>query len=258
HAAGGIPAVMKRLETVLDLDALAGDGRKWHEVLSSVDVREADVIPPLTAPVVDRSLVVLRGNLVPRGAILKVSAASPHLLRHTGRALVFDSYEDMLRRIDDPSLDVSADSVLILRNCGPQGAPGMPEWGSIPVPARLAKQGVRDIVRISDARISGTSYGTIVVHACPEAAAGGPLSLVRNGDEILLDVAERKLELLVSEAEIKSRFGKLQPHQSAHLRGYPRLFIDHVLQADQGCDFDVLRPRTADEVPFVPPVVGRS
>jgi dihydroxy-acid dehydratase len=179
-------------------------------------------------------------------------------MQHTGKAVVFENYADMWERIESPDLDVDADSVLVLRNCGPKGAPGMPEWGSIPVPAKLQRGGVRDIVRISDARMSGTSYGTVVLHVSPEAAAGGPLALVRNGDLIRFDVERRSLELLVDDLELETRRRSFTPPTSEHLRGYPRLYIDHVLQADEGCDFDFLRPRNTEELRFVPPVVGRS
>jgi len=192
-------------------------------------------------------MAVLRGNLAPRGAIIKQSAATPGLLQHTGRAVVFDSVEDMTARIDAPDLDVGADDVLVLRNAGPIGAPGMPEAGYLPIPKKLAAQGVKDMVRISDARMSGTAFGTIALHLVPEAAAGGPLALVRNGDSIRLDVASRRLELLVGEGELKRRREALagQPPRGAAAapeRGYAALFHRTVLQADEGCDFDFLVP----------------
>jgi dihydroxy-acid dehydratase len=164
----------------------------------------------------------------------------------------------MLDRIEREDLEVTAASVLILKNCGPKGVPGMPEWGSIPVPVKLQRAGVKDLVRISDARMSGTSYGTVILHVSPEACAGGPLAIVHTGDEIRLDVSQRSLELLVPDLEIEQRLADFRPPRSQHLRGYPRLYIDHVLQADQGCDFDFLRPKNADELRFVAPVVGRS
>lgn len=179
-------------------------------------------------------------------------------MSHIGQAVVFENYSDMLSRIEDPDLQVTPESVLILRNCGPKAVPGMPEWGSIPIPSKLQKVGVTDMVRISDSRMSGTSYGTIILHVCPEAAAAGPLAVVQTGDEIHLNVSERKLDLLVPEEEICSRLKTVEYHVSSHLRGYPKLYIDHVLQADQGCDFDFLRPKNADELRFVPPIVGRS
>jgi dihydroxy-acid dehydratase len=202
--------------------------------------------------------VVLKGNLAHSGALLKVSAATGNLLEHTGPAVVFENYVDMLARVDSPDLDVSADSVLVMRNTGPRGVPGMPEWGAIPIPVKLLRQGVRDLVRISDSRMSGTSYGTVVLHVAPESAAGGPLAIVQNGDRIRLSTTERRLDLLLPEQEIKDRIARWSPPPSEHLRGFPRLYIDHVLQADQGCDFDFLRPTTREAVRFVPPIVGRG
>ena len=171
---------------------------------------------------------------------------------------MFRDYADMLARVNDPQLPVETDSVLVLQNAGPKGVPGFPEWGMIPVPRKLLQQGVTDIVRISDSRMSGTSFGTVVLHIAPEAAAGGPLAIVRDGDEIELDVERRSLNLLIGDDEIARRLAVWTVPQSAHLRGYPRLYIDHVLQADEGCDFDFLRPRSDEELQFVPPVVGRS
>ena len=175
--------------------------------------------------------------------MLKQSAASPHLLTHRGRAVVFESHDDLARRIDDPALAIDATSVLVLKHAGPKGAPGMPEWGAAPIPARLLKQGVKDMVRISDARMSGTSYGTVVLHVAPEAAIGGPLALVRDGDEIDLDVPKRKLTLRVSDAELARRREAWTPPAPHFTGGYGRIFLDHVLQANEGCDFDVLRGR---------------
>jgi L-arabonate dehydrase len=204
------------------------------------------------------AIAVLGGNLAPNGAILKTSAASEGLMNHVGAAVVFENYTEMLARIEDPDLQVTPESVLVLKNCGPRGVPGMPEWGSIPIPAKLQRAGVSDMVRISDSRMSGTSYGTVILHVTPEAAAGGPLAIVQTGDPIRLNVPERKLHLLLSDQEISHRLGNWKVPPTAHLRGYPRLYIDHVLQADQGCDFDFLRPKDAAELEFVPPVVGRS
>jgi dihydroxy-acid dehydratase len=185
-------------------------------------------------------MAVLRGNLAPLGAVIKHSAASPALLQHTGRAMVFDSVEDLTRRIDDPHLDVAADSVLVLRNAGPKGAPGMPEAGYLPIPRKLAQAGVKDMVRISDARMSGTAFGTIVLHIAPEAATGGPLGLVKTGDLICLDVPARRLELLVEEEELRRRATEWRPpaHLAQAHRGYLELYLRSVLQADEGCDFD--------------------
>jgi dihydroxy-acid dehydratase len=185
-------------------------------------------------------LIVLRGNLAPDGAVIKSTAADPKLLRHAGRAMVFDDYNDMAARIDDPDLDVSSDSVLILRNAGPLGGPGMPEWGMLPIPKKLLKQGVRDMVRISDARMSGTSYGTCVLHVAPEAWIGGPLALVKTGDMIELDVPGRKLSLKVSDEELAKRRSAWKPKPPRFVRGYGKIFSEHIKQANLGCDFDFL------------------
>jgi dihydroxy-acid dehydratase len=258
-AAGGLPALLAELRHQLHLDALTVSGRPLGEHLPRTRPDGPPVIrrraEPLQPP---GALAVLRGSLAPGGAVLRAATASPRLLRHRGPALVFDSYEEMLERIDAPDLPVTPDTVLVLRNVGAVGAPGMPEWGAIPVPRRLLLQGVRDIVRVSDARMSGTSSGAVALHVAPEAAVGGPLALVRDGDPIELDVAARRLDLLVPEEELARRRAAWQPPARRHLRGYPRLYIDHVLQPDEGCDFDFLRPATDEELAFVPPVVGRS
>jgi dihydroxyacid dehydratase/phosphogluconate dehydratase len=191
--------------------------------------------------------VILRGNLAPQGAVIKQSATSPHLRKHKGRAVVFENNQDLIDRLDDPKLPVDETSVLVLRNSGPKGAPGMPEWGHLPIPTKLVRAGVKDMVRISDARISGTSFGTIVVHIAPEAAVGGPLAVARTGDEIELDIAERRLELLVPEAEMKKRLADWKPPEAHYHRGYGKLFLDHILQAHEGCDFDFLRGKNGGE-----------
>lgn len=259
HAAGGVPGVMKELQSLLHRECQTVTGKTVEQNLMSAGVIDPNVIRPLTAPLSpEGAIVVLRGNLAPNGAILKVSAASPHLMQHTGKALVFEDYADMLERIEGDELEVDATSILVMKNCGPKGVPGMPEWGSIPIPAKLQRVGVRDLVRISDGRMSGTSYGTVVLHVSPESAAGGPLGAVRTGDEIRLDVPGRRLELLLPDDEIQRRLAWSPAARSEHLRGYPRLFIDHVLQAEQGCDFDFLRPKSPAELVFVQPVVGRS
>ena len=210
-----------------------------------------DVIRTLAAPLKkEGAMAVLHGNLAPRGAVIKHSAASPELMRHTGRAVVFNSVEDMVARIDLPDLDVRADDILVLRNAGPKGAPGMPEAGYLPIPMKLAHEGVKDMVRISDARMSGTAFGTIVLHITPESAVGGPLAIVQTGDQIMLDVEARQIELLIDDAELQGRLAawkKLPPHREAATRGYAKLFEDSVLQADQGCDFNfLLREGAAD------------
>jgi len=265
HAAGGIPAVMREIADLLNGDSITVTGRTIDEELQSArsfpssSLGTSDVIRDRANPLSPGgALAVISGNLAPNGAVIKVSAASPSLLRHRGRAVVFENYEDMLRRIDDPALPVDGDSVLVLKNAGPMGVPGFPEWGMIPVPRKLLEQGVTDLVRISDSRMSGTSFGTVVLHVCPESAAGGPLAVVRDGDAIELDVANRRLHLEVSDDELDRRLRAWQPPPSSHRRGYPRLYIDHVLQADEGCDFDFLRPASDDDLQFVPPVVGRS
>jgi dihydroxy-acid dehydratase len=249
---------MKEIHPLLH-DCLTVTGKTVGENLANVQCLDHEVIRPFNRPLrPEGAIAVLGGNLAPNGAILKTSAASQRLMNHVGSAVVFENYAEMLARIEDPDLQVTPDAVLVLKNCGPRGVPGMPEWGSIPIPAKLQRAGVTDMVRISDSRMSGTSYGTVVLHVTPEAAAGGPLAIVETGDQISLDVAHRKLELLLSDEEISRRLRNRKLPPSAHLRGYPRLYIDHVLQADEGCDFDFLRPRNAAELKFVQPVVGRS
>src|SRR5215472_5295355 len=245
HHAGGLPALMRELTAFLNLDALNISGGTLGDAIAAAEVvPHQDVIRSFASPLKpEGAMAILHGNLAPRSAVIKHSAASPHLIRHTGRAVVFDSIEDLTNRIDDPNLDVSADDVLVLRNAGPKGAPGMPEAGYLPIPMKLAREGVKDMVRISDARMSGTAFGTIVLHIAPEAAVGGPLAIVQNGDEILLDVEARRLELLIDDSELQKRLLALQqsPTQRKNpRRGYAKLFEDCVLQADQGCDFDFL------------------
>jgi dihydroxy-acid dehydratase len=245
--AGGIPAVMKELAPLLHLDCLTVTGRTLGENLAGIRGQGSgggrlDVIRPLTNPLApEGGTAILRGNLCPGGAVIKQSAASPHLLRHRGRAVVFRSQDDLEARIDSANLDVRPDDVIVLQNVGPRGAPGMPEWGSIAMPRKLLEAGVRDMVRLSDARMSGTAGGTVVLHVCPEAAVGGPLALVRDGDLIELDVPNRTLNVLLSEQELARRRAAWQPPPPRFTRGYGKLYIDHVLQADEGCDFDFCR-----------------
>ena len=245
HQAGGLPRVMQEIEDLLSLDALTVTGLTLASYLEKAEeVPGQDVIRSRGSPLsAEGSLAVLRGNLAPQGAVIKQSAASSDLMQHTGTAVVFDSIEDMVQSIDAPDLAVTPESVLVLRNAGPKGAPGMPEAGYIPIPKKLARQGVKDMVRISDARMSGTAFGTVVLHIAPEAAVGGPLALVRSGDSIRLDVAQRRLDLLIDDAEFQSRAAasrvSLHPNWDAS-RGYARLFLESVLQADEGCDFDFL------------------
>ena len=243
--AGGLPAVLRELLPRLHGDALTVNGRSLADNVRDARCWNEDVIRPLGLPLApEGGTVILSGNLCPDGAVLKQSAASPHLLTHRGRAVVFEDHEDLHRRIDDPGLAIDERSVLVLKHVGPRGAPGMPEWGAAPIPARLLRQGVKDMVRISDARMSGTSYGTVVLHVAPESAVGGPLALVRDGDEIELDVPRRRLTLRVADEALARRRAVWRPRPPRFERGYGRLFLDHVLQANEGCDFDFLRGRT--------------
>ena len=245
HEAGGLATILRELRGMLHLDCLTVTGRTLGEELDAAPGGWAQsIVAPLDQPLhPEGGMAVLRGNLAPGGAIIKQSAADPVLLRHRGRAVVFASVEDLAARIDDPGLDVAADDVLVLQNAGPKGAPGMPEAGLLPIPRKLAAQGVRDMVRISDARMSGTAGGTIVLHITPESAEGGPLALVRTGDMIALDVPNRCLKLEVAADALEARRAELGPVQHAgDGRGYKRLFLESVLQADRGCDFDFLLP----------------
>ncbi|NJN17748.1 MAG: dihydroxy-acid dehydratase [Oscillochloris sp.] len=258
-AAGGLPALLAELRDSLHLDALTVGGDLLGAHLPLRRESGATVIRAAAEPILPAGgLAVLRGNLAPRGAIIRTVTAAPQLLQHRGPALVFDSYEDLLARIDSPDLPVTAESVLVLRNAGAVAVPGLPEWGSIPVPRKLLLAGINDIVRVSDSRMSGTSAGTIVLHVAPEAAIGGPLALVQDGDLIDLDVAGRALRLLVDDAELARRRSAWTPPAFPHRRGYPRLYREHVLQPDAGCDFDFLRPQSDDDMEFIGPVVGRS
>jgi dihydroxy-acid dehydratase len=242
HYAGGLPGLCHELAPLLDLTAPTVCGGSLGDQIRGGSVWNREVIRPLGDPLgTDGGLSVLYGNLAPRGAIIKHSAASPHLLVHRGRAVVFENYAELHARIDDPAVDINENDVLVLKNAGPIGGPGMPEWGLLPLPTRLLKRGVRDMVRISDARISGTAAGTVVVHVTPEAAMGGPLAAVQTGDEILLDVPSRRLELLIDDEERQRRLRNWEAPTANVPRGYRRLFHAHVLQADQGCDFDFLR-----------------
>jgi dihydroxy-acid dehydratase len=245
HHAGGVPRLMKELADLLATDVpTVGGGTLADSIASAEEVPGQDVIRPRSTPLkANGALAVLRGNLAPRGAVIKQSAASPELMQHTGPAVVFDSVEEMMQTLDTPSLDVTPSSVLVLRNAGPKGAPGMPEAGYIPIPRKLARMGVKDMVRISDARMSGTAFGTVVLHISPEAAVGGPLALVRSGDLIRLDVPARRLDLLVPDVELQTRASEQRPGVHADWdasRGYAKLFLDTVLQADEGCDFDFM------------------
>jgi dihydroxy-acid dehydratase len=239
--AGGLPALLGELAPLLDVQAMTVTGRTLSENVSGRPVYNPDVIRPLDRPFAPSGgLVVLRGNLAPDGAVMKPIAAEPRLLKHAGPALVFDSHAEMTARIDAPDLDVSADTVLVLRNAGPKGGPGMPEWGYLPIPQKLLKQGVRDMVRISDSRMSGTSYGACILHVAPESFVGGPLALLRTGDVVEVDVARRALDMRVGEAELARRLAAWRPSSPIYERGYGRLFSAHIKQANEGCDFDFL------------------
>ncbi len=239
--AGGIPAVMNAIASELHLDIPTASGRTVGENIAGAENFDPRVIKTMAEPFKpEAGIAVLKGNLAPRGAVIKPSAASPHLLNHTGRAVVFEDSDDFHARIDDESLDVDETCVLVLKNCGPKGYPGMAEVGNMPLPPKILRKGVTDMVRISDARMSGTAYGTVVLHTAPEAAAGGPLAVVRNGDMITLDVAARRLHLHVDDAELAARLKEWQAPEPPLSSGYWRLYVDHVLQADQGADFDFL------------------
>ena len=241
HYAGGLPALLSEIKGHLALGALTVSGRTLGEDISGARTEDPEVIRPASRPVSSGgTLAVLRGNLCPDGAVVKASAASPRFARHRGRALVFDSHAEMSARIHDPALDVDEDTVLVLRNAGPVGAPGMPEWGNLPIPKKLLERGVRDMVRISDARMSGTHYGTCVLHVAPEAAIGGPLALARTGDAIELDIGARRLHLDVDEAELSRRRAAWKAPARPYERGFARLYVEHVTQAHRGCDFDFL------------------
>jgi len=257
--AGGVPAVMKQLGNLIDLGTITYTGNILSTLLSAVTVSDTVLIKTVAVPVTNApTLAIVSGNLAPQGAVIKVAAASAHLLQHTGVAVVFENYDDMLNRIDDDALEVDANAVLVLRYAGPKGVPGMPEWGMIPIPKKLRLQGIKDMVRISDARMSGTSFGTVVLHVVPEAALGGALAIVQNGDKITLDIINRKITLEISDEEMAARKAAWQPPVSKHRRGYPQLYIREVLQADEGCDLEFLKPRNAEDLIFIEPIVGRS
>ena len=241
YYAGGLPVVLQNLRELLALDALTVTGKSQAENTADAVCYDDNVIAALDAPFQENAgIAVLRGNLCPDGAVIKPSAATPHLLRHRGRAVVFNSLEDFHARIDDAALDVQEDSVLVLQNVGPKGFPGMPEVGNMSLPQKLLERGLRDMVRLSDGRMSGTAYGTVVLHIAPESAIGGPLALVQTGDMIELDVPARRLRLDVTPQELAARRGRWLSAADAGARGYTRLFLDHVQQADRGVDFDIL------------------
>ncbi|HEX3227384.1 MAG TPA: L-arabinonate dehydratase [Pyrinomonadaceae bacterium] len=241
YYAGGLRALLNEIRDLLNLDALTVSGRTLGDNLKSARITNAEVIRTLDNPVSQKGgTAILYGNLAPDGAVIKPTAAEPHLLQHSGPAVVFKDYQDMTARIDDEDLIVDENSVLVLQNAGPLGGPGMPEWGMLPIPKKLLTKGVRDMVRISDARMSGTSYGACVLHVAPESFAGGPLAFVRDGDLIELDLAKRKLNLCVDDREMARRRAAWQPEPPRYTRGFGALYAAHVTQADQGCDFDFL------------------
>ncbi|MET9265685.1 L-arabinonate dehydratase [Amycolatopsis sp. NPDC004079] len=250
YYAGGLPGLLSRLTDLLHLDRITVTGRPLADSLADAGVHNDDVIRPRDNPVASEGgVAVLHGNLAPGGAVIKHIAADPTLLTHTGPAVVFDNYKDLKKRIDDPALGITADSVLVLRGSGPLGGPGMPEYGMLPIPAHLLEQGVRDMVRISDARMSGTSYGACVLHVAPESHVGGPLALVRDGDLITLDVPSRTLRLQVDDAELERRLASWAAPAPRFERGYGALYAEHITQADEGCDFDFLARAGANPEP---------
>jgi dihydroxy-acid dehydratase len=250
--AGGLRGLLERLRDLLHVDAITVNGRTLGANIAGAQIYNEDVVVPRDKPLASGSgVAVLRGNLCPDGAVIKPPAAEAQLLTHRGPAVVFEDYNDMAARIDDPALDVTKDSVLVLKMAGPIGGPGMPEWGQLPIPKKLLQQGVRDMVRISDGRMSGTSYGACVLHVAPESAIGGPLALVRSGDMIALDVPNRRLTLEVPDAELAKRRAAWVKPQPIYLRGFGVMHLRHVLQADQGCDFDFMRGTAATPEPEI-------
>ncbi len=243
YYAGGLRGLLTRIPDLLDLEQRNAQGQTLREALSGAQVYNDDVIRTRAQALVEKDgLAVLRGNLAPDGAVIKPAAMEPHLRQHTGRAVVFKDYNDMSARIDDPALDIDASGVIVLQSAGPQGAPGMPEWGQLPIPQKLLKQGVRDMVRVSDARMSGTSYGACVLHVAPESHVGGPLALVQDGDLIRLDIEGRRIDLLISDEEMARRKAAWRAPEPKFQRGYGTLYLKHIQQADKGCDFDFLLP----------------
>ena len=247
--AGGAPTLLQELAPLLNLDQPTVTGQSLGENIRKSRNTNSQVIHPFGNPIKSSGgLAVLRGSLAPDGSVIKQSAASPELLRHQGRALVFDNHKELLQQIDNPDLEVHPEDILILKGSGPLGGPGMPEWGLLPLPKKLLQSGTQDMVRISDSRISGTAHGTVIVHVSPEAEAGGPLAAVKTGDFIRLDVPDRRLDLLLDPREIKRRISEAQREKHLPKRGYPRLYSAHVLQANRGCDFDFLQAENLTHV----------
>ena len=240
--AGGVPVVMRELLHLLHGDCVTVNAKTIAENVAGAECFNRDVVRPFSEPLApEGGTAILYGNLAPSGAVIKPTAASPHLLQHRGRAVVFENHDEMLQTIESEDLPVDANSILVMKSSGPKGAPGFPEWGQIPMPTKLLKQGINDVVRVSDARMSGTSFGTVVLHVAPESAIGGPLAIVQNGDEVVLDTAGRRIDLAVPQGEIDRRLSKFQIPKPHYDRGYGKMFLEHVEQADRGCDFDFLR-----------------
>src|SRR3989442_1280451 len=252
YYAGGLRALLKEISELLKLDALTVSGDSLGANLDSARICNSEVIRSVSNPVSQKGgTAILNGNLAPNGAVIKPTAAEPRLLQHVGPAVVFKNYQEMMKRVDDEDLPVDENSVLVLQNAGPLGGPGMPECGMLPIPKKLLQKGVRDMVRISDARMSGTSYGTCVLHVAPESFVGGPLAFVRDGDLIELDVAGRKLDLRVGNDELANRRARWNPEPPRYERGFGALYAAHVTQADQGCDFDFLHAGAATSEPEI-------
>jgi dihydroxy-acid dehydratase len=251
YYAGGVPVVLKELGDYLDLSVTTVSGKTLGEDIANAECYNRDVIATVKEPIqpAGNSTVVLKGSLAPNGAVLKVSAASAEFLNHRGQALVFDSNEEYIAVSDDPNLDVTKDTVLIVRNSGPKGYPGFPEVGNMPLPTKLLKQGISDMVRVSDARMSGTGFGTCILHVSPESAAGGPLGVVKTGDWIVLDVKNRKLDIEISEAELQERLAGYTPEPANVSRGWAKIYVEHVNGADRGADLDFLIGSSGSEVP---------
>jgi dihydroxy-acid dehydratase len=246
--AGGLPALLKQIAPLLHGDCVTANGRTLAENLEDVECYNQEVIRPVDRALnAEGGLAVLQGNLCPHGAVIKPTAASPDLLTHKGKAYVFENHEHMEAQVDMDYLPLDRNTILVMKSCGPKGAPGFPEWGWIPMPRMLLRQGITDMVRISDARMSGTSFGTVVLHVSPESAVGGPLAIVETGDEVVLDVPNRRLDLQVPTEEIARRLEKFKPCKPHFERGYGKLFLDHVTQAHEGCDFDFLMNRSGPQ-----------
>jgi dihydroxy-acid dehydratase len=252
YYAGGLRALMAEISDLLHLDSTTVNGRTLGENIEGAKPINPDVIRPRTTPLAQTGgTAILFGSLAPDGAVIKTSAADPKLLQHTGPAIVFRNYRDLEERIDHPDLNVTPDSVLVLQNAGPLGGPGMPEWGMLPIPQKLLEQGVRDMVRISDARMSGTAYGTCVLHVSPESYVGGPLALVRDGDLVSLDLKNRRLDLLIGDDEMSARRAQWTKPSPRYQRGYGALYLERVTQANRGCDFDFLGTRAPTPEPEI-------